>query len=99
MRGVKKMFTEGEKCLGKGAKKFVGRVKNFWGGEIFMGRKRNYKGVKNEVTSKKRSPEKILGNKGKKGELRTVKGNFFKQEQFYHMYCYGSVPCIYRDDA
>ena len=46
-----------------------------------------------------RLTEKILGNKGKKGELRTIKGNFFNQQQLYHMYCYGSVPCIYRHGA
>ena len=48
---------------------------------------------------KKGHQKKFWEIRGKKGELRTIKGNFFNQQQLYHMYCYGSVPCIYRHGA
>ena len=83
------MFTKGEKCLGKGAKKVCREDKKFVRRE------------KNEVASKKKGHHKKFWEaREKKGELRTVKENFFKQQQqLYHMYCYGSVPCTYRDGA
>ena len=34
------------------------------------------------LKKKKRSSEKISGNKGKKGELRTMKGNFSTNNNF-----------------
>ena len=40
---------------------------------------------------KKRSSEKILENKAKKGDLRA------ERQQVYHMACHGSVSCIYPD--
>ena len=48
---------------------------------------------------KKGHQKKFREIREKKGELRTIKGNFFNQQQLYHMYCYGSVPCIYRHGA
>ena len=57
------------------------------GGGEFLGE------VKNEGMSKKRSPQKILENKAKKGELRAEK------QQVYHMACHSSVSCIYPDGA
>ena len=57
-------------------------MKNFRDGKKFLGGKDKFiEGVKNEVApkkkKKKKSSEKISGNKGKKGQLRTIKGNFF----------------------
>ena len=42
---------------------------------------------------KKRSSQKFLENKAKKGELRAEK------QQVYHMACHGSVSYIYPDGA